>query len=129
MTITKGGHRGVWLLAFAVGVAACEGRTPTAPTRLPPAAPGAPGVTAISPSTGSTARPTRVTITGTGFLPGAMVTVDAVATSVTVVNSTTITATVRAEAAGHADVVVTNRGGLGGTLPAAFTYVFDAFHR
>jgi uncharacterized protein (TIGR03437 family) len=125
MTITKSGHRGVWLLAFAIGVAACEGRSPTSPTQLPPVAPGAPGVTAISPSTGSTARPTPVTITGTGFLAGATVTVDAAAMSVTVVNSTTITAIVPAHAAGHADVVVTNPGGSSGTLTAAFTYAFD----
>jgi len=128
MTITRNSYRGMWLLAFAIGVAACEGRSPTAPTQPPPAkpvAPGAPGVTAISPSTGSTARPTPVTITGTGFVPGATVTVDAVAKSVTVVNSTTITAMVLAHAAGPADVVVTNPGGLRGTLTAAFTYAFD----
>ena len=82
-------------------------------------------MTAISPSTGSTARPTPVTISGTGFLAGATVTVDVVAVSVTVVNSTTITAIVPAHAAGPADVVVTNPGGSGGTLTAAFTYSFD----
>ena len=37
----------------------------------------------------------------------------------------TITAIVPARTAGHADVVVTNPGGSGGTLPAAFTYSFD----
>ena len=52
--------------------------------------------------------------------------VDVVALRVTVVNSTTITAIVPAHSAGRADVVVTNRGGSGGTLPAAFTYFFDA---
>ena len=51
--------------------------------------------------------------------------VDVVAMSVTVVNSMTITAIVPAHAAGRADLVVTNPGGLGGTLPAAFTYSFD----
>ena len=64
-------------------------------------------------------------ISGTGFLAGATVTVDVMAVSVTVVNSTTITAIVPARAAGHADVVVTNPGGSGGTLTAAFTYSFD----
>ena len=120
--------RGVLLLAFAIGFAACDGRSPSGPTSLPPVAPnapGAPGVTAISPSTGSTARPTPVTITGTGFLAGATVTVDAAAMNVTVVNSTMITAMVPAHAAGLADVVVTNPGGPGGTLPAAFTYSLD----
>ena len=78
-------------------------------------------MTAISPSTGSTVRATPVMISGTGFLAGATVTVDVMAVSVTVVNSTTITVIVRAHAPGRADVVVTNPGGSGGTLPAAFT--------
>ncbi len=87
-------------------------------------------MTAITPSNGSSARPTPVTISGTGFLAGATVTVDVVAVSVTVVNSTTIFAIVPVLPAGfhaseHADVVVTNLGGLGGTLPAAYTYSFD----
>lgn len=82
-------------------------------------------MTAISPSTGSTARPIPVTISGTGLVAGATVTVDVVAVRVTVVTSTTITAIVPAHAAGPADVVVTNPGGSGGTLPAAFTYSFD----
>jgi hypothetical protein len=64
-------------------------------------------------------------ISGTGFLAGATVTVDVVAVSVTVVNSTTITAIIPAHAAGHADVVVTNPGGSGGRLSAGFTYSFD----
>ena len=61
-------------------------------------------------------------ISGTGFLSGATVTVDVVAGSISVVNSTTITAIVPARAAGQVDVVVTNPGGSSGTLPAAFTY-------
>ena len=128
--MTKSTHRRVLLLAFAIGCSACDGRSPSEPTPLPPAAPSgrhehAPSVTAISPSTGSTARPTPVMISGTGFLAGATVTVDAMALSVTVVNSTTITAIAPAHAAGPADVVVTNPSGLGGTLTAAFTYSFE----
>ena len=119
--MTKITHRVVMMLAFAIGFVACDRRSPSGPTPLPPAAPT---VTAISPSTGSTARPTPVTISGTGFLAGATVTVDVMAVSVTVVNSTTITAIVPAHTAGRADVVVTNPGGLGGTLTAAFTYSF-----
>ena len=64
-------------------------------------------------------------ISGTGFLAGATVTVDVMALSVTVVNSTTITAIAPAHAAGPVDVVVTNPGGSGGTLTAAFTYSFE----
>ena len=119
--MTKITHRVVMMLAFALGFVACDRRSTSGPTPLPLAAPT---VTAISPSTGSTARPTPVTISGTGFLAGATVTVDVMAVSVTVVNSTTITAIVPAHTAGRADVVVTNPGGLGGTLTAAFTYSF-----
>ena len=118
-------HRRVLSLAFAVGCAACDGQSPSGPTPLPPAAPSAPTVTGISPSTGSTARPTPVTISGTGFLAGATVTVDVVAVGITVVNSTTITAIAPAHAAGAVDVVVTNPSGSGGMLTAAFTYSFE----
>jgi hypothetical protein len=113
--MTKSAHWRVLPLAFAIGFTACDGKSPSGPTPLPPAAPS---VTAISPSTGSTARPTPVTISGTGFLAGATVTVDAMALGVTVVNSTTITAIAPAHAAGPADVVVTNPSGSGGTLTA-----------
>ena len=117
--MTKIPVRGLLLLALAIGFAACDGRYPSGPTPPPPT------VTAISPSTGSTARPTPVTISGTGFLAGATVRVDVAAASVTVVNSTTITAIVPARTAGSADVVVTNPSGSGATLSAAFTYAFD----
>lgn len=52
-------------------------------------------------------------------------TVDVMAVSVTIVNSTTITAIAPAHAAGPVDVVVTNPGGSGGTLTAAFSYSFE----
>jgi hypothetical protein len=113
------------MLAFAIGSAACDssdGRFPSGPTPSPPVAASAPSVTAISPSTGSTVRPTPVVITGTGFLPGAVVTLDVIALRVTVVSSTTITAVAPARAAGQVDVVVTNPGRSGGTLTGAFTY-------
>jgi IPT/TIG domain len=128
MTRATSTHRALLLLALAMGCTACDGRSPSGPTALSPAAPSAPSapsVTAISPSTGSTARATPVTITGTGFVGGATVTVDVVAVSVTVIDSTTITAIVPAHAAGRADVVVTNPGGSRGTLTAAFTYSVD----
>ncbi len=131
--MTKSTHRRVLLLAFAIASSACDGRSPSEPTLVPPTAPSvtpisrdAPSVTAISPSTGSTARPTSVVISGTGFLAGARVTVSAMAMNVTALNSTTITVIVpAAHAAGPADVVVTNPSGLSGTLTAAFTYSFE----
>jgi IPT/TIG domain len=123
--MTTSTHRGVLLLAFAIGFAACDGRSPAGPAPLAPAAPSAPSVTAILPSSGSTVRPTPITINGTGFLAGATVTVDAMAVSVTVVNSTMITAIALAHAAGPVDVVVTNPGGSDARLTGAFTYAFE----
>ncbi len=83
----------------------------------------APTVTGISPNSGSTSGGTSVTITGTGFLTGATVTLGGTpATSVTVVSSTSITATTPAHTAGTVDVVVTNTDSQNGTLTNGFTY-------
>ena len=83
----------------------------------------APTVTAISPASGTTAGGTAVMITGTGFLPGATVKIGgAAATTVTVVGSTSITATTPANAAGIVSVVATNPDGQSGTLTNGFTY-------
>lgn len=123
----KSTYRTVSMLAFAIVLAACDGRAPAGPTSPPPVAPpAAPAtVTAISPSIGSTARPIRVTISGTGFLPGAMVTIDVLALNIIVVNSTTITAIAPPHAVGSADVVVNNPVGSSARLTAAFTYSFE----
>src|SRR4029453_8012583 len=123
--MTRSAHRRVLLLAFAIGFTACDGRSPAGPTPPPPLPSAAPSVTAISPTTGSTARPTPVMISGTGFLAGATGRIDALALSVTAINSTTLTAIAPAHAAGPVDVVVTNPSGLAGTLAAAFTYSFE----
>ena len=83
----------------------------------------APTVTAISPSTGTTSGGTSVTITGTNFLTGATVHIGGTAaTNVSVVSSTSITATTPAHAAGTVDVVVTNTDSQNGTLSNGFTY-------
>ena len=64
-----------------------------------------------------------MTITGTNFAAGATVTFGtAAATSVVVVNSTTITATTPAGSAGAATVTVTANG-QSGSLANAFTYI------
>ena len=64
-----------------------------------------------------------MTITGTGFLSGATVTLGGTAaTNVSVVSSTSITATTPAHAAGTVDVVVTNTDSQNGTLTNGFTY-------
>lgn len=83
-----------------------------------------PAVTAIAPESGSTVGGTAVTITGTGFLSGATVSIgDVAATSPVVVSATTITAVTGAHAEGVVDVVVTNPGGGTGTMTSAYTYV------
>src|ERR1019366_8306786 len=72
----------------------------------------------------TTAGGTAVTISGTNFAAGATVTFGAAAaTNVVVTNSTTITATAPAGAAGAVTVTVNNPGGQSGSLASAFTYV------
>ncbi len=83
----------------------------------------APTVTAISPATGTAAGGTAVTVTGTGFLAGATVSIGgAAATGVTVSSSTSIKATTAAHATGAVNVVVTNSDTQSGTLTQGFTY-------
>lgn len=86
--------------------------------------PGAPAVTSISPGSGPVNGGTRVTITGTGFVNGATVTVGgAPATAVTWVSATSITASTPEGTTGAKNVVVTNPDQLTGFLPRGFTYV------
>ena len=83
----------------------------------------APTVSSVSPTSGPTAGGTSITITGTGFLANATVSVGGTAaSSVAVVNSTTITALTPAHAAGAVDVVVTNTDTQTGTKTGGFTY-------
>jgi hypothetical protein len=83
----------------------------------------APTVTSISPNSGTINGGTVVSITGTGFLAGATVTVGGTAaTGVTVVNSTSITATTPAHVVGPVNVIVTNSDTQSGTLTQGFTY-------
>ena len=80
-------------------------------------------VTNVSPANGPWLGGTPVTITGTGFLSGASVTFGGTAaTSVVVVNATTITAATPAHASGAVDVTVTNTNATNATLTAGFTY-------
>ena len=83
----------------------------------------APTVSAITPNSGTANGGTAVTIAGTGFLAGATVKLGgAAATGVTVVSSTSITATTPAHAAGAVSVVVTNSDAQSGTLASGYTY-------
>ena len=80
-------------------------------------------MSSISPNSGTTGGGTPVTITGTGFLAGATVSLGGTAaTGVTVVSSTSITATTPAHAAGAVNVVVTNTDAQSGTLTNGYTY-------
>src|SRR5262249_12447711 len=82
-----------------------------------------PSVTQISPSSGSGAGGTAITITGANFQSGATVTLGGTAaTSVSFVNSTTLTATTPAHAAGAVNVVVTNPDGQTGPLVNGYTF-------
>lgn len=87
----------------------------------------APTVNSISPTSGTVSGGTPVTISGTGFLSGASVSLGGTAaTGVTVVNSTTITATTPSHSAGSATVVVTNTDGQSGSKSSAFNYTNPA---
>jgi hypothetical protein len=87
---------------------------------------GGPTISSVSPSSGPTTGGTTITITGTNFYngsAGATVTVGGVdATSVTIVNETTITAVTPPGALGSAAVAVTTPSGTA-NLANAFTYV------
>jgi hypothetical protein len=86
----------------------------------------APTVTFIQPDHGPTAGGTPVTITGTNFASGDLVTIGgAAATGVSVVSSTTITALTGAHATGTVDVVVSS-GGSPATLGSSFFYTQNA---
>jgi len=93
----------------------------------------APTVVSITPDSGVTDTTVAITdLAGTNFLPGASVKLqmtgepDVEATNVTVVDTTQITCDLDLTdvEGGDWDVVVTNPGGLSGTLPAAF-HVYD----
>jgi IPT/TIG domain len=79
-------------------------------------------VTAVSPNVGSTGGGTLVKISGTGFQPGATVSVDGTTVRVYVENSTTIRLSTSAHAAGTVDVVVTNPGAQEKGLAGGYTY-------
>jgi formylglycine-generating enzyme required for sulfatase activity len=82
----------------------------------------APTLVSIAPASGTTAGGTIMTLTGTSLTGASSVTVGGTpATSVQVVNSTTVTAVTPAGAAGVCDVTVTTPGGAA-TRTGGFTY-------
>ena len=82
-----------------------------------------PVVTDVAPNAGPTAGGTAVTISGTGFVSGATVTIGGVAaTGVAFVNATTINATTGAHADGVVEVTVRNPSNQGYTATSIYTY-------
>ena len=66
---------------------------------------------------------TAVTITGTNFLTGAIVSFgQSTASSIKIINGTTITAVAPRHVGGAVGITVTNKAGDTGTLPAAYVY-------
>lgn len=94
----------------------CRNAPPTNPTETF-------SVTSVFPNTGTAGDSTELSISGSGFEPGASVTVGGAATSVRVIRSTLIIAVTPISPAGKVDVVVTNSNGQSGTLAGAFTYL------
>jgi hypothetical protein len=83
-------------------------------------------LTSISPGSGTASGGAGVTLTGTGLTGATSVTFDGVAaTSVNVINSTTITAVTPAHAAGAVNVVVITPGGAA-QLVSGYTYLATA---
>ena len=83
--------------------------------------PAPPEVTKVTPAAGPALGGTAVTITGSGFLAGATVTIGSAATSVHVVSETEVTAVTSASAPGPAEVVVSDSKGSSSGGPT-FTY-------
>jgi hypothetical protein len=80
-----------------------------------------PSVSSVTPSTGPSTGGTKVTIRGTGFVPGATVAIGSPASSVKVVSETELTAVTTATAPGSDEVVVSDANGTSTGGPS-YTY-------
>jgi len=107
------------LLAVCLLVVGCDKDTQE---HLGSPSPGL-SLTAVVPASGSTLGATRVTISGTGFEPGAQVSLGGPAQSATFINSTTVTFDTAAHPPGIVDVTVTNPGGVTKTLASGYSYL------
>jgi len=97
----------------------------TAPSPVPaPAPPPVPTLTvaSVSPSIGPVNVVSEIQVNGTGFVNGATVTLDGVATEIIRVTSTTIKAMAAAHTPGTVDVVVTNPDGSSAMLARAYRF-------
>lgn len=106
---------GLWVLFLVM--LGCDSSPGVSPRFTPPSL----AVQFVTPTSGPPGTP--LTISGTGFLSGAMVSVGGVdAANVVRVSELVITATAPPHDAGSVDVVVTNPGGERSTLTAGFSY-------
>ncbi len=105
-----------------------DGGTASANSVFTSDATSTPTIDSIAPTSGSPTGGTPVVITGTGFLPGATVTIGcSAATAVIVVNATTITAATPACPNGSTgDVTVVNTDGGTATLGGGFIFGVSA---
>jgi hypothetical protein len=111
---------GIVLLTVVLGFVGCSD-SPTEPP--PPSAQGRPVISSIAPRGGPQEGNTSVSIAGSGFRAGAIVTVGGAQARVTSIASTSISAiTPPTQEAGAVDVVVTNPGGESATLAGGYTY-------
>jgi hypothetical protein len=106
------------LIAISIGC----GRSPVTASGPPASL----SVTSVSPNTGSTRGETQGRISGTGFRPGARVTIGGVDTIVRSISATVITVILPAHAEGVVDITVANPSGESSTLRGGFTYIFIA---
>ena len=84
----------------------------------------APTVTSVSPGSGRANSATFVSVSGTGFVPGAAVAFGGgAATNVAFQSSTSLTAYTPALGAGSVAITVTNPEGQAGTLASGYTYL------
>jgi hypothetical protein len=114
--------------AVTITVTNPDGGTASASGVFTSDATSTPTIDSIAPLSGSPSGGTPVVITGTGFLPGATVTIGcAAATGVLVVNATTISAIAPACPNGSTgDVIVVNPDGGTATLGGGFTFGVSA---
>jgi len=109
------------LLVLFLVTLGCDSSPGVSPRFTPPAL----AVQFVTPTSGPPG--TRLTISGTGFLSGAMVSVGGVdAANVVRVSELVITATAPPHDGGSVDVVVTNPGGQRSTLTGGFSYPIPA---
>jgi hypothetical protein len=112
---------GLVIAATALGCSPSNLTSPSDPAARPPTPPA---VISVVPRTGSTAGGTLVTITGTGFVDAATVTLNGQQARVESVASTSIVAVTPAAAQAEAvEVLVRNPDGGSGRLPGGFIYV------